>query len=82
MAHIRGTLSEPVRRAAEIELSLWPDVDWQVGTIRPAGIGHITSIRAVVPLVASFPPADFEHIWMLALSGCLQHAYLSFTQPH
>jgi hypothetical protein len=61
---IRGTISEPIRDVRDVTLRLWADGNHQIGPNRPAYIGYITHTRPEVGVIAGFPRADFDYIWV------------------
>ena len=79
---IRGVLDEPVRKTADIILSLYPDARTKVGTARPPAVGSIIGVRSAIEAVVSLPHAEFDRVWLFALSGHLKHAWMTFTRPH
>ena len=80
---LRGTMAEPIRDVRDVMISLFPREDaTNVGTARPASVGALIQVRPELSFVITWPPADFDRVWALALSGRLTHARLSFTKPY
>jgi hypothetical protein len=79
---LRGVLDEPVRQTSDIVLSLYPDARTKVGMARPPAVGAIIGARSALEAVINLPFADFDRLWLFALSGHLKHAWMAFTKPH
>ena len=78
---LRGTALEPVGGVSDVQLSMYPEDEPTIGTARPAAIGAIIRARPQLDLVLSWPQADFDRVSMLALTGKLTHARVTFTKP-
>ena len=61
--------------------SVCPEEPLGVGTARPVAVGAIIGIYDAVSVVVSLLPVDFDRLWVLALSGHLKFASLTFTPP-
>ena len=79
---VHGTLSEPVRDVRDILISMYPEDKLVVGTARPAAVGSIIRMRPEMSVVLTWPQADFDLVWAMAMGGQLKFAYLYFTRPH
>jgi hypothetical protein len=79
---LHGLLDEPVRQTSDLALSIYPDARTKVGTARPAAVGAIIGARSAIEAVISLPHAEFDRLWLFALSGHLKHAWMAFTKPH
>jgi hypothetical protein len=61
---------------------MWARDDVKCGTARPASVGSLLGARPTLDFALTWPRAEFERVWTLALSGHLKYAYLHFTKPH
>jgi len=78
---VRGDLDSPVKDVFDITIHVHPEEELRVGTARPVAVGAIIGIRDDVSAVVSLLPVDFDRLWVLALSGHLKFASLTFTPP-
>jgi hypothetical protein len=79
---LRGTATEPVKGVTDVKISLYPRGQVEVGTARPASVGAIIQTRPLLDVVISWPHADFDRVWTLAIGGHLKFSHLYFTTPH
>jgi hypothetical protein len=78
---VRGDLGSPVKDVFDITIHVHPEEELRVGTARPVAVGAVIGIRDDVSAVVSLLPVDFDRLWVLALSGHLKFASLTFTPP-
>ena len=78
---VHGDLDSPVKVVFDITIDLHPDEELRVGTARPFAVGAVIGISCTVSVVVALLPADFDRLWMLALSGHLKFASLTLTPP-
>ena len=62
-------------------IAVHPEDPLRVGTARPVAVGAVIGISYTVSVVVALLPADFDRLWVLALSGHLRFASLTFTPP-
>ena len=79
---LRGTATEPVKGVTDVKISMWPKETTEVGTARPASVGSVLGARPELSFGLTWPQAEFDRVWTLALSGHLKFAHLYFTKPH
>lgn len=79
---LRGTLAEAIKGVTDVVISMYPEDKPVVGTPRPAAIGAIIGVKPTFQVVLTWPHADFDRVWALAVSGRLSHAHLALTPPH
>ena len=78
---VHGYLDSPVKDVFDVTIHVHPEEELRVGTARPVAVGAIIGIRDDVSAVVSLLPVDFDRLWVLALSGHLKFASLTFTPP-
>ena len=78
---VRRDLDSPVKDVFDITIHVHPEEPLRVGTVRPVAVGSIIGISYTVSVVVSLLPVDFDRLWVLALSGHLKFASLTFTPP-
>jgi hypothetical protein len=79
--HVHGYLDSPVKDVFDVTIHVHPKEAPRVGTARPVAVGAIIGIHDAVSAVVSLLPVDFDRLWVLALSGHLKFASLTFTPP-
>jgi hypothetical protein len=79
---LRGTAKEPVKGVTDVKISMWPRENVQIGTARPASVGAVLDARPKLSFGLTWPQAEFDRIWNLAISGHLKFAHVYFTKPH
>ena len=78
---VQGDLDSPVKEVFDITIHVHAEEPLRVGTVRPVAVGSIIGISYTVSVVISLLPVDFDRLWVLALSGHLKFASLTFTPP-
>ena len=79
--NVHGELDEPVKDVFDITIHVHAKESLTVGTARPVSVGAIIGVRDRVSAVIDLLPVDLDRLWVWALSGHLQFASLTFTQP-
>jgi len=78
---VQGQLDSPVKDVFDVRISVHPKEPLRVGSARPVAVGAIIGTHDVVSAVVALLPADFDRLWMLALSGQMKYASMTFTKP-
>jgi hypothetical protein len=79
---LRGTAQEPVEGVNDVKISMWPMERVEIGTARPASVGSVLGARPELAFGLTWPQAEFDRVWTLAISGHLKFAHVYFTKPH
>jgi hypothetical protein len=77
-----GELDSPIRDVRAASIHVHPETEWRPGTIGPPSIGSFIQFRPQISGVVAIPPADFDRIWSMAVSGHLKYVHVAFTEPH
>jgi len=79
---LRGTAQEPVKGVTDVKISMWPREKVEIGSARPASVGVVLGARPELAFGLTWPQAEFDWVWNLAVSGHLKVAHVYFTKPH
>jgi len=79
---LRGTTQEPVKGVTDVKISMWPRETVEIGTARPASVGSVLGARPELAFGLTWPQAEFDRVWNLAISGHVKFAHVYFTKPH
>ena len=66
----------------DVKISMWPREKVEIGIARPASVGAVLGARPELALGLTWPQAEFDRVWKLAISGHLKFAHVYFTKPH
>ena len=61
---------------------MWRRDTVEVSTARPASVGSVLGATPELSFGLTWPQAEFDRVWVLALSGHLKFAHLYFTKSH
>jgi hypothetical protein len=76
---VAGSLG--IRDVREIEFSVYPVNEKQIGTARPPAVAAIIQFQPHVHVVLSLIHREFDRLWAMALAGHVKFANFVFTKP-